>query len=888
MFFSVVMPIYNTEEYLRDSIESVVNQTVGFEDNIQLILVNDGSTDSSGDICQEYAELYPDNIVYVFQENQGVSAACNKGIEYATGDYVNYMGSDDKWGSNSFAEFKSLITANKYREVDVFSCRMIMFGAKHGEHILNYKYEKDAIVSLNRKPDFIQLTLGNCFIKRDALTEVKSKEGMQYAEDALLINRVLVKNPYLGTSKNARLYYRKRIEKSSLSDTAGASNDRYLKTPKECFLALFDESKKLYGKVLPFLQYAVMYEMQWRIAERLPESMSKKDVEEYELLLRTLLQDIDDKVIHHQKDLPVRRRTFVYRLKHGYDVYRKALWKDGRAYYKKRQIFSLRGLYRIIWQILEVKEDKLYLSGITDFSALGVPYEVYAEDTKGKKYKVTNTPWPVKDEFAFNGEFITRGTKIDLEIPLKHGQKVGFFVSINGKVIHQIRPAFGWFAKLNESAQNSYYENGEYIIKLINDRVCVYKYHLKTHIASETRLVRELRELPLVGNRAPFLRLRRRYFLSRILGRKERIWVLTDRNENATDNASALFKYAATKAKKDNIKMYFVLSKDSVDYPELSKYGTIVEPYSFRHQLLILRAEKVISAYADGPVIQPFVGPAVAIKDIYNADFVYLQHGVMQGELSDWLNRFSKNIKLLVTSTKRETEEIIGGNYGYTEREVKLLGSPRFDNFSKFQKKKKMVIMPTWRKDLSGSLIGITRERRHLDYFEETDYCQFYNHLINNSKLIDLCEHYGYEAEFYLHPNYEKQIDNFYGNEVIKVISHTADYQKVLGESAIMLTDYSGIQFDFAYQYKPIVYTQFDDLYEGGQRHSYQRSYFNYETDGFGPVVKTVEEAVDEVEKIMKNGGEIDPIYAKRVDEFFYYHDEDSSERVYEELVKCK
>ena len=78
--FSVVIPIYNVEKYLEETIESVISQDIGFKENIQLILVNDGSPDSSEDICLRYRELYPENIVYVKQKNGGVSRARNHGM----------------------------------------------------------------------------------------------------------------------------------------------------------------------------------------------------------------------------------------------------------------------------------------------------------------------------------------------------------------------------------------------------------------------------------------------------------------------------------------------------------------------------------------------------------------------------------------------------------------------------------------------------------------------------------------------------------------------------------------------------------------------------------------------------------------------------------------
>ena len=96
---SVIIPVYNVEKYLEETIESVVNQTIGF-DNIQMILVNDGSPDNSEEICLKYKEKYPDNVVYVKQENAGVSSARNNGLKHATGKYVNFFDSDDIWDRN--------------------------------------------------------------------------------------------------------------------------------------------------------------------------------------------------------------------------------------------------------------------------------------------------------------------------------------------------------------------------------------------------------------------------------------------------------------------------------------------------------------------------------------------------------------------------------------------------------------------------------------------------------------------------------------------------------------------------------------------------------------------------------------------------------------------
>lgn len=89
--FSIIVPIYNTEKYLRECIDSIINQTYS---KFELILIDDGSTDCSGKICDEYVEKYH-FVKVIHQENKGVSAARNAGIEIAKYDWISFVDSDD-------------------------------------------------------------------------------------------------------------------------------------------------------------------------------------------------------------------------------------------------------------------------------------------------------------------------------------------------------------------------------------------------------------------------------------------------------------------------------------------------------------------------------------------------------------------------------------------------------------------------------------------------------------------------------------------------------------------------------------------------------------------------------------------------------------------------
>ena len=100
MKVSVIVPIYNTSKYLEKCINSIINQTIGFE-NIELILVNDGSTDDSEKIIKKYLKAHK-NIKYIYQENSGLSSARNSGLKIASGEYISFVDSDDWINENMY------------------------------------------------------------------------------------------------------------------------------------------------------------------------------------------------------------------------------------------------------------------------------------------------------------------------------------------------------------------------------------------------------------------------------------------------------------------------------------------------------------------------------------------------------------------------------------------------------------------------------------------------------------------------------------------------------------------------------------------------------------------------------------------------------------------
>ena len=105
---SVIVPVYNVEKYLRKCIESILNQTFR---EFELILVDDGSTDSSGKICDEYA-LKDSRIKVIHKENGGASSARNAGLDVAKGEYIGFVDSDDWIEMDMYGELYRLIKEN--------------------------------------------------------------------------------------------------------------------------------------------------------------------------------------------------------------------------------------------------------------------------------------------------------------------------------------------------------------------------------------------------------------------------------------------------------------------------------------------------------------------------------------------------------------------------------------------------------------------------------------------------------------------------------------------------------------------------------------------------------------------------------------------------------
>ena len=273
--FSVITAVYNVASYLSEAIESILCQDIGFKDSVELILVDDGSTDSSGKICDHYQALYPDNIKVLHKPNGGAASARNAGIALASGRYLNFLDGDDKLSPGTLsAVYHFFSTVDD--QISLVSVPIQFFEKKETAHRLNYKYKdgKNQIINLNTQYSYVQMSIASSFIKREVLNEHSFDTSLRYAEDAKVIMQLLLEHPYYGIVPSGCYYYRFRNTQNSALNGTKLHKEWYLDCLKNYLLWALQAARQKYGSIPLFVQYNVMYDLQSRVC--VPEKTASK------------------------------------------------------------------------------------------------------------------------------------------------------------------------------------------------------------------------------------------------------------------------------------------------------------------------------------------------------------------------------------------------------------------------------------------------------------------------------------------------------------------------------------------------------------------------------------------------------------------------------------
>lgn len=872
---SVIMPVYNVEQYVSDAITSIINQTIGFE-NIQLIIVNDGSTDNSDWCCRKYAMTY-DNITYISQENAGVSAARNNGLKYATGKYVTFLDSDDMWKEDAFEKVYNFF--EKYNEkIDVVACMLEFFDAKSGlSHPLNFKFKNDGIIDINFNYDCIQMHMASCFIKKDAIKK-NFNENLKYAEDSLFINKIILEKCKYGIMNSVHYLYRKRKDETSAVDVCQQKIDFYNNTLNGFHYGIINYSIEKFGVIKPYVQYLIMYDLQWRIRRPIPNNiLSTIEEKKYRNNLANIITKIDDYIITEQKNFTGEHKILSLSIKNNKDITKCLTEKKGLYYFNNLQVFSPKNKSLIKVFNINSTKTNIHIEGLINTPINEEDYTIFVEVNKNLQ-KLQFVDYVKNEKVSFLGHFYNEKYFI-LDIPKEEFQimKIKFKFQYKDGYLNDIELGSNNISNFNNTSFG-YIKLKENIVEYKKCTLIFRNNSKKLHLKKEFTFTKNLYK----NNHKKMALYRIAVFLLKPFKKKE-LWLISDRPDCAGDNGEAFFKYLST-IKDKKIKYYFVLSKKSKDYKRLKQFGKILDPNTKFYRLMFLLSDKIISSQASNYVVNPFNNRRKFLCDLFNFDFIFLQHGIIKDDLSSWLNKSNKNIKLFVTSATPEYESVLNGDYYYNSNIVKQTGLPRHD-YLENNPEKKIIIMPTWRMNLKGC-VDKDDKSIYNPNFNTTEFFKRYNDLINNEKLIKLMKEKGYKGYLCLHPLLRAQSKHFKENEAFEIIEDI-NYNQIFKTGSLLITDYSSTFFDFGYLNKPVIYYQFDKE-EFFNSHSYTKGYFSYENNGFGPVCTEKENLIKEIIKNINNDCKINDFYKERINKFYKNRDGKNCEKVYRAIKEME
>lgn len=886
--FSVITAVYNVEEYLEECIQSIVEQNIGFEKNVQLILVDDGSADGSGEICDRYARQYPNNIIVVHKENGGVSSARNAGLELATGEYVNFLDSDDMLSRNALSGVYSFFKTCK-DQTDIVAIPMWFFDGATGKHVLNDKFSKGSrVIRLDEEWTVAQNSLASAFVKNQVIQKYRFDTRLKNLEDAQLVQKILSDKFTLGVFSKAKYLYRRRVgENRSAVQSATQRRTWYL----DCLQYFHYEVLRFYldkcGYVPRFLQYMIAYDLQWRIQQtEIPEGvLTDEDRAQYFTLLYGLLESIDDTVIFAQKHIWKEHKLFLLRKKYG--AYPTICVRENDVVMRHgNMVVSKLSQATIRVELLRIVEDTVWISGTV--TVLGLPPEkapTVIATVSGESYVAAPMARPELQQTVLS-ESLYAPYAFELQIPLKEQNAVSFLLFMDGvTVTPRSAPRYGVYFPVAANIKYAYCELNGYIVTCNKERILVYRSTpelLKEKEKSYCRYLRKSGVKPM--KKAAIARSVNSFLKNR---RKKPVWILSDRIERASDNGEALALYLKDHAKE--IDSYFCLRKDSPDYPRLKALGLkILEPYSKEYKIRFLLADVLLSSQAENAFLRPMRENSIYYQDILaKKKFVFLQHGITQNDVSKYYGKFAANISLFVTAAVPERRSVLEGSYHYREDEVALTGFARYDRLYSTDQKT-ILFAPTWRSSLVGGIDLTTGKRTANAGAEGSEYCRLYSALLSDCRLIEAAKRYGYSLKFVVHPNMADVMRLMRFAPEVECYPSDAEYREIFANGSLMVTDYSSVAFDFAYLRKPIVYFQFDaDEFFNGH-HTLKKGYFDCERDGFGEVVYDLDSTVDLLIDYMKNGCALKDQYRERINRFFAFNDNNNCRRIVERILEME
>ena len=872
---SVVIPVYNVENYLEHCLDSLIKQTIS-KSKLEVVLVDDGSTDSSPEICDRYAKEHDFFHVYHIK-NGGVSAARNFGIDNSHGKYILFLDSDDWLTEKSIKNIVSFFNKH-YDEIDIITYNQMIEKNEDLTPSKHFRYKfinKTGVYDLT-DPDyqlFVQTHMNIC-IKNKGDNNAKFDTSMIFHEDQKFILTVLSEKNKIGFCDNACYVYVKNADGA----TQLRSHPYYIfdKTMElwESFFAGDDVSR--------YVQAYFLHDFNWKLRGNVlwPYQYKGEQFEKNCQRIINLLKKVDDSIIASLPTMINSHKIYAYQLKYGdrmkvlteEDKYSVCL--DGEPYlsFDKIEIYTTR---------FKVKNGQLTMIGVVKCLAANFTEDIKAQAKfTGETVETVDLPLKYSSLSICASQTNTNNFKMFvIKRPVKGLKRIDFTASVNG-VNYPVHLNFAGstspfcrplkrMSYICEDINISYAENTE--------KSEAYFSFKKANLFNRMReFFKNIRFAPKIGYRNTFTRLQAPKYK-----KEHKIWLYCDSSKTVKDNA--YYQFLHDVKKNDGIERYYIYNSqtDIKGWFDSSLKSHLIPYGSLKHRLYALSADKFLTSFYGLRDMLSY--PSGAMKyffDMINFDVIYLQHGVLHAHLPTMYSLDRMILDKEVVSTEFEAQNLVD-NYCFDESFLIKCGMPRYDHIDTTKKaEKKILFAPSWRKFLVQS-DGKGSWKPKEKVFLNSEFYKVTSAFLSDPRLKKALEDNGFVLDFKLHPNF-RFFDKFYelDGETVRLADKTVDEFSY----SIFITDFSSFVFDFIYLKRPILYFVPDkDLFDAGLNH-YRELDIPLD-DGFGELSTTPEKAVDDVIALIENNCTPEENYVERMNGLFF-DVENHAEELYNYLMK--
>jgi CDP-glycerol glycerophosphotransferase len=349
------------------------------------------------------------------------------------------------------------------------------------------------------------------------------------------------------------------------------------------------------------------------------------------------------------------------------------------------------------------------------------------------------------------------------------------------------------------------------------------------------------------------------------------VWVIGELPYKAQDNGLHFFKYL-----RDNhpeIDAYYIVEPDSPERSNLAGYDHVVNFRSKKHVDVALSADRFIGTHHPDylyPTRSPRFGAAVA-----SVPKIFLQHGVMGAKwmVPNYGKKSSDFVTdLVITSSERE-KQIFVKDFGYAANEVAVTGLARFDALFADDvevRPGQILIIPTWRPWLQDP-----------ETFTDSTYFERWSTLLASEAMTRLVQAHEGEVVFCLHPNMQQFTHHFDRPGVTVVSQGEVDVQYLMKRSAVMITDYSSVAFDFSFLDKPVAYYQFDSR-------RFAQPHVSAQEELPGPTFVDEQELTTWLTNVLTGLDDNADEYGRRSRRFLAHRDRRARERTFDAITEVR